>query len=184
MVAIMIIYIHVGRELWRRNQSLHEAQKSNPSQTSAANTGVHTNTVSAGKPYFHNYHPGSFLDDDSRLTSSVSIDKSKFVSTKDVAKHTNLNKTKRTIFFIVRLTNNTGSNIQAGNISIAFQNHGQYIADPVTASFDLASGVSKLITIAWKPSIEIESFSCMVITTVYDAANDQLGTLSEPLNID
>jgi hypothetical protein len=55
--------------------------------------------------------------------------------------------------------------------------------DPIIANFDLASGAAKLITIPWKPSIELDSVSCMVITTVYDAANDQLGSLKEPLNI-
>ena len=119
---------------------------------------------------------GSILD-------GISIDKSQFVSTKDIGKYTILAHNKRTISFTIRLTNNTGSNIQTGNISIAFQNQGQDIADPITTTFDLANGASKLITIAWKPDILLDTLSCTVITTVYDAANDQLGSLNEPLTI-
>jgi hypothetical protein len=119
---------------------------------------------------------GSILD-------GISIDKSQFVSTKDISKHTILTNNQHTIFFIIKLTNSTGNNIQGGNISIAFQNRGQFIADPLITSFDLAGGASKLLTIPWMPDVELDSFSCTVITTVYDAANDQLGSLSEPLNI-
>jgi hypothetical protein len=119
---------------------------------------------------------GSILD-------GISIDKSQFVSTTDMGKHTILTSNQHTIFFIVKLTNRTGSNIRGGNISIAFQYQGQFIADPVITSFDLASGASKLLTIPWKPDVELDSLSCTVITTVHDAANDQLGSLSEPLNI-
>jgi hypothetical protein len=120
---------------------------------------------------------GSILD-------GISIDKSQFVSTKDSSRYTILAYNKRTISFTVRLTNNTGTNIRAGTISIALQNGGQDIADPIIATFDLASGATKLVTIPWKPDILLDSVSCMVITTVYDAANDQLGSLKEPLNID
>jgi hypothetical protein len=120
---------------------------------------------------------GSILD-------GISIDKSQFVSIKDVGKPRILTSNQRTISFIIKLTNDTGSTIQAGTISIAFQTQGQYIADPITTTFDLASGASKLLTIPWKPSIELDALSCMVITTVYDAANDQLGSLNEPLTID
>ena len=120
---------------------------------------------------------GSILD-------GISIDKSQFVSLKDTSRHTILTEDKRTIAFTVRLTNNTGTNIQAGTISIALQNRGQDMIDPIIATFDLASGAAKLITIPWKPDIHLDSLSCMVITTVYDAANDQLGSLKEPLNID
>ena len=120
---------------------------------------------------------GSILD-------GISIDKSQFVSIKDTSKHTILTGNQRTISFTIKLTNNTGSNIHAGTISIVLQAQGQYIADPVTTTFDLASGASKLLTIPWKPSVELDSVSCMVITTVYDAANDQLGSLKEPLTID
>ncbi len=120
---------------------------------------------------------GSILD-------GTSIDKSQFVSIKDNSRHTILTEDKRTISFIIRLTNNTGTNIQAGTISIALQNGGQDIIDPIIATFDLANGAAKLITIPWKPGIQLDSVSCMVITTVYDAANDQLGSLKEPLNID
>jgi hypothetical protein len=119
---------------------------------------------------------GSILD-------GISIDKSQFVSTKDIGKHTILTSNRHTIFFIVKLTNSTGSNIQQGNVSIAFQNRGQFIADPLITSFDLAGGASKLLTIPWKPDVELDSVSCTMITTVYDAANDELGSLSEPLNI-
>lgn len=120
---------------------------------------------------------GSILD-------GMSIDKSQFVSTRDIGRYTILNENKRTISFTIRLTNSTGTNIQAGNISIAFQKQGQDIADPIITPFDLANGAPKLMTIAWKPSIELDSLSCTVITTVFDAANDQLGSLNEPLNID
>ena len=120
---------------------------------------------------------GSILD-------SISIDKSQFVSTKDIGRYNIAAKNKRTISFTVRLTNDTGNNIQAGNISIAFQNQGQSIADSIITPFDLANGASKLITMAWMPNIEIDSLSCIVITTVYDAANDQLGMLKEPMDID
>jgi len=117
------------------------------------------------------------------ILAGISIDKSQFVSIKDIGGYTILTKHQRTIFFTIRLLNNTGSNIQAGNISIAFQNRGQSIADSIITPFDLASGAAKLITTAWMPNRELESLSCTVITTVYDAANDQLGSLNEPLNI-
>jgi len=120
---------------------------------------------------------GSILD-------GISIDKSQFVSTKDIGRYTILARDKRTITFTIRLTNSTSINIQGGSISIAFQNRGQSIADSIITPFDLAIGTSKLITAAWMPGKELDSLSCIVTTTVYDAANDQLGTLSEPLNID
>jgi len=119
---------------------------------------------------------GSILD-------GISIDKSQFISTKESSRYTILAHNKRTISFTIRLTNNTGTNIQAGSIWIAFQGQGQEIADPIITPFDLTNGVSKLITIAWKPDIQIDSLSCTVIITVYDAANDQLGSLDEPLTI-
>ena len=120
---------------------------------------------------------GSILD-------GVSIDKSQFVSTKNISKYTILTSKNHRILFTVKLTNNTGSNIQEGNISIAFQSQGQFIADPATTSFNLANGVSTLLTITWLPSVDLDTLSCTVITTVYDAANDQLGSLSEPLTLD
>ena len=113
----------------------------------------------------------------------MSIDKSQFISKKDIGKHTILTNNKHTISFTIRLTNSTGTNIQAGTISIAFQSQGQNIADPVITSFDLANGTSKLITIAWSPSVELDYLSCTVIATVYNATHDQLGSLSEPLYI-
>jgi len=117
------------------------------------------------------------------IIDGISIDKSQFVSTNDTGRYTILTSNRRTISFIVKLTNRTGSNIQAGSISIAFQSQGQFIADPVTTPFDLADGTAKLLTIEWKPDIELDSHSCLVITTVYDAGNNQLGSLSEPLDI-
>jgi hypothetical protein len=119
---------------------------------------------------------GSILD-------GMSIDKSQFVSTKDIGRYNILTEKQHTISFTLRLTNRTGSNIRAGSISISFQNQGQFIADPVITSFDLTNGVSRLLTIAWMPSVDLESLSCIVITTVYNAANDQLGSLTQPLNI-
>jgi hypothetical protein len=119
---------------------------------------------------------GSILD-------GMSIDKSQFVSTQDTSKYNILTAKKRTILFYIKLTNSTGTNIHTGNISLAFQHEGQYIADPVITTFDLANGTSKLVTIAWKPSIDLDSASCTVLVTAYDAANDQLGFLKEPLTI-
>jgi hypothetical protein len=120
---------------------------------------------------------GSILD-------GISIDKSQFISTKHISNKTILPSTKHTISFIVKVTNTTGKNIQGGTISIAFQQQGQYIADPATTTFDLPNGASKLITMPWKPAIELDATSCTMITTVYDAANDELGSLNEPLTID
>lgn len=120
---------------------------------------------------------GSILD-------GVSIDKSQFVSTKAISKYTILTSQKHTIFFTVKLTNSTGSNIQGGNISITFESQGQFIADPVMTPFNLVNGASTLLTIPWMPSVDLDALSCMVTATVYDAANDQLGILSEPLDLD
>jgi hypothetical protein len=120
---------------------------------------------------------GSILD-------GISIDKSQFVSTKDITRYNVLTVPKHTISFTIRLTNYTGINIQAGSISLAFQSQGRYIADPATITFDLANGTSKLITVPWQPTVELETLSCTVITTVYDAANDVLGSLNEAFDID
>jgi hypothetical protein len=119
---------------------------------------------------------GSILD-------GMSIDKSQFVSSLDRTRYNILTSTKRTIAFTMRLTNHTGTNIRAGNISIVFQSQEHDIADPATTTFDLANGTSKLITVLWQPAVQLDSCSCTVITTVYDAANDKLGSLKEPLLI-
>ena len=78
MVAIMAIYILVGRELWRRNQRVRDMQKPrSPGSPTDAKPTAHVNTVFADKAHYHKYNHGSFLDDEEHLTSFMDTDKGK-----------------------------------------------------------------------------------------------------------
>jgi hypothetical protein len=118
------------------------------------------------------------------ILNGVSIDKSQFVSSFDITKRTILTENKRTIVFTVRLTNHTGTDNQAGSVSIEFLSQGHSISDTAVTSFDLANGTSTLVTVTWEPTVDLDSTACTVITTAYDAANDELGSLNEQLVLD